>query len=698
MRIRSLSLTNFKKFRSLDLELAEGLNVIKGPNESGKSTLMQSILAVLYWRPNSSRKEVRMCTSWGREDGFQLGMVADSERGEWTLLKDFSKRTALLEHEDEQLTDIDRIEEWVGEETGLPGEAVFRATAGIRQDDVENIVAGKDDLERSLQASVTGGGEGISARGVVVAMQKARADLTRGMDRPVKNAGALAAAQTRRQSLEEEHRQLEEEVESLRQARLREKELQEELAGQEEELAAALRLQENFQEQTDLETELEDLRQRFAEADQTVSLWIRREEMVNERVERYSKLEEALTEKRDWLDRAEVRHKGLDESIERMEAECAKLEQSPDREIPRWPVLLAGGIVLIVGGGIGALYVKWLALLVVVGVVLVTLGVQQTRVKRTGGKALALASMNQQLKEMQLDRSDLERSVKKVISEVGAASMDNFEEIKQKYFKLLEDLRDVENKLEVLSQGKSCQDLEKEMDEMALAQRVRERRLEEHRKNYIEPIDNQKAQVRSEALEQSVEDMKKEKMRLEFQLEQGGEEEEGLLVLEEKIAALEEESEVLRRRARAYELATEWMEQALTMVVHSVKGDVEARVGNMISSITSGRYDQVRLLDDDFKLEAYSREKGGEVPVAELSRGTIDQVYLSARLALMESVCGGHRPPLILDDPFVTFDPVRIDRAMHLLKDFSRDYQVLLFTCSEQYDSYADSIVDLSGL
>ncbi len=350
MKIRSLSLTNFKKFKSLDLELAEGLNVIKGPNESGKSTLMQSIMAVLYWRPNSSRKEVRMCVSWGREDGFQLGIVADSERGEWKLSKDFSQRTALLEHEGERLTDIDRIEEWVGEETGLPGEAVFRATAGIRQDDVENIVAGKDDLERSLQASVTGGGEGISARDVVSAMQKARADLVRGMDRPVKNAGALAAAQARRQSLQEEHQRLEERVESLRQARLREKELQEELAGQEEELAAALRLRETFQEQTDLETELAELRERFAEADQTVSLWIRHEELANERIVKYSKLEEALKEKREWLDRAEVRHKGLDESIERMEVECAKLEHSPDREIPRWPILLAGGIVLILAG------------------------------------------------------------------------------------------------------------------------------------------------------------------------------------------------------------------------------------------------------------------------------------------------------------------------------------------------------------
>lgn len=699
MIIRSLSMENFKRFRSLRLELDDGLNVVKGPNESGKSTLIQAIFALLYWRPNANRKEVRECISWGRDEGFLLEMKAVSQRGEWQLAKDFAKKTVRLDCGSERLSDIERVEEWIGEETGLLNETAYRVTAGIRQDEVENIAQGRDDLQRSLQASVTGGGEGVSARDVVSAMQKARSDLVRGLDRPVKNAGAIAAVESRLQSLEENRRQLVERVESLRRARLREKELAGELAERKEELVAAENLQEAFQEQLNLEAELDELRERFAETDQTVTLWNERDSLVQQRKGKYSRIEEALNEKRDWLDRAEVRLKGLDESIQRMENECARLEKSPDKEVVRWPWLMALGIILILAG-IGLVFVStWLGVAaVVIGVVLAMFAVMQTRVRRTEGKAVALASFNQQLQDLRLERSSLDRSVRGVISEVGAASTDNFEQVKQAYFTLLDDLRDVENKLEVLSRGRNKQDLEKEMKDLALAQRVRESRLEELGRSSIDPMENQKAQVRAKAARKQVEDLKREKIRLEYQLEQSGSEEENLIACEEEMAVLAEEAENLKRRARAFDLAIDWMEQALSLVVQVVKEDVQEKVGEMVAAITGGRYDRVRIVDDDFNLEAYSREKGGEVPVDldTLSRGTVDQVYLSARLALIESICGANRPPLILDDPLVTFDPGRIERAFRLLKEYARDYQILLFTCSDHYDDYADRVIDLS--
>lgn len=227
---------------------------------------------------------------------------------------------------------------------------------------------------------------------------------------------------------------------------------------------------------------------------------------------------------------------------------------------------------------------------------------------------------------------------------------------------------------------------------------MRESRLEELGRNSIDQLENQKAQVRAKTLKKKVEDFKREKIRLEYQLEQSGSEEENLIACEEEMAMLAEEGENLKRRVRAYDLAIDWMEQALSLVVRVVKEDVQEKVGEMVASITGGRYDRVRIVDDDFKLEAYSREKGSEVPVDldTLSRGTVDQIYLSARLALMENISGDHRPPLILDDPLVTFDPTRIERAFGLLKRYARDYQILLFTCTDHYDGYADRVIDLS--
>jgi hypothetical protein len=57
------------------------------------------------------------------------------------------------------------------------------------------------------------------------------------------------------------------------------------------------------------------------------------------------------------------------------------------------------------------------------------------------------------------------------------------------------------------------------------------------------------------------------------------------------------------------------------------------------------------------------------------------------------------RPPLVLDDPFVTFDEARADQAMRLLRDVAAedDFQVLYLTCSDRYDSHADRLVVLDG-
>ena len=43
----------------------------------------------------------------------------------------------------------------------------------------------------------------------------------------------------------------------------------------------------------------------------------------------------------------------------------------------------------------------------------------------------------------------------------------------------------------------------------------------------------------------------------------------------------------------------------------------------------------------------------------DLSQGTLDVVYLAARLGLVRLVTGDRRPPLVLDDPFVTLDDER---------------------------------------
>jgi uncharacterized protein YhaN len=78
------------------------------------------------------------------------------------------------------------------------------------------------------------------------------------------------------------------------------------------------------------------------------------------------------------------------------------------------------------------------------------------------------------------------------------------------------------------------------------------------------------------------------------------------------------------------------------------------------------------------------RANGTSVDEELLSRGTLEQLYLSFRLAHLD-VYHRDKPsiPLVMDDVLVNFDPVRARRTASVLAEFSGDsgIQIIFFTC-----------------
>ena len=79
-----------------------------------------------------------------------------------------------------------------------------------------------------------------------------------------------------------------------------------------------------------------------------------------------------------------------------------------------------------------------------------------------------------------------------------------------------------------------------------------------------------------------------------------------------------------------------------------------------------------------------------------MSGGAIDEFYLAFRLALVKLIFGDKKPPLILDDPFVNFDSVRLEKTLEFFKTLASDYQIIIFTLGDVYDKVADNIILLS--
>ena len=124
---------------------------------------------------------------------------------------------------------------------------------------------------------------------------------------------------------------------------------------------------------------------------------------------------------------------------------------------------------------------------------------------------------------------------------------------------------------------------------------------------------------------------------------------------------------------------------------------LEQQVGRDIARLTGGRYGRVGIDDQTLDIQIWAPERGDWVTANQLSKGTVDQVFLAARIGLVRLVTQGRHPPLVLDDPFVTFDDTRAARAALLLRELSADFQVIYMTTSDRYDSAADAVVELPG-
>lgn len=85
--------------------------------------------------------------------------------------------------------------------------------------------------------------------------------------------------------------------------------------------------------------------------------------------------------------------------------------------------------------------------------------------------------------------------------------------------------------------------------------------------------------------------------------------------------------------------------------------------------------DDILICDDD------ENRKG----VAEMSRGTREQLYLAMRFGLIQEYETRSEPlPVIMDDVFVNFDDDRRDKVIEILRSFSESRQVIILSCHQQ--------------
>lgn len=170
-----------------------------------------------------------------------------------------------------------------------------------------------------------------------------------------------------------------------------------------------------------------------------------------------------------------------------------------------------------------------------------------------------------------------------------------------------------------------------------------------------------------------------------------------------------DENDAISVEIDAINLAAETMTELQGSIQSSFGHYLNKEAGELIAGITGGVYDSMWI---DQNLDIFMNTPGKIVPIEDVSSGTMDQIYLALRLAAARLIQGDTgaaasasgagastgaagtqtsaadgsagaveaRLPLIFDDSFAMYDEQRLASALRYITEIHHG-QILLFTC-----------------
>jgi DNA repair exonuclease SbcCD ATPase subunit len=708
VRITRLEIRDLRRYRDLDVALGRQLTVVRGPNEAGKTTIQRAIELVLTRKCTSNAGELDSLRSWDApedarpviaiefeqedEDGVRSGRIEKAFRGQ--------KGTVSVALDGQTTTDPNQADELIAELTGLPTEAFFRSTASVRHHEVEDLARDEAALRDRLQASISGADRGTSR--AKKKLEKALYELnTKGPKNPGRLKSAEDAVAQSQASLEQGElalAQLERDRDALVAARERRADSERDLAERKAMLEKARQAERLHAERTTAEQQFERYRQAVA---------------VHEAIRQLHASHPSanpLPVLRQLVERLRL----LDGRIRELKALLSG-EVDVQFEVttppPTWRPIAIAAILLIVGGAVFAI-AALLNLIDVesapfVGLGAVVVGAGLAWFARRQRRLAMDFKRQKELRDVEIDRrlrgrSQLEEELRQAeadserqLGSVDLADLPGAEDLLRREEEHVASIDRLTAELQGLVGKESPDRLPELRDMAALTIEQKTAALEGLGPIAREPRARERLEVELRDAEAALERARDDEANARARVEANPVDAEQVAGHAERLAQWHEQLGALQRRARVYEATKAAIERAEQATMKTATRYLERHMARDVERVTAGRYRRVQVDDKTLDIALWAPERNDWVPLSSLSQGTVDLVYLAARIGLVRLVTGDRRPPLVFDDPFVTLDDDRARRAFELLKDLTADFQVIYLTPSDRYDDAADVVVEL---
>ena len=701
MRIQKIKIHSFGKLKDFSLSFEDGMNVLFGENEAGKSTVLAFIKAMLYGFSGSKRSisenERLKYMPW---DGSKMGgeLYFESARTKHGCIRRTFGKTAR--------GDTCKVfDDMTGEELPLAdaGEGIlemnadtFCKTAFVKQ--LGSGISGKadDEIAKKMMNLEQSADEEVS--------YSRTKDCLLAQKRTLKTIGNRGKIPV----LESELIQLQEEAAKAQRREQKSLELlqtQNRLTAEKEELEQKLALAEQQAWQADcikiqgLHQRLEKLQLQIEKFGQIPERAPQDERRKNELLNRLQSAENEIAvlkaQKKICEEQKPEQFELVRDRIEQLRSEQNNLQDTGHKNSP---LLLVLGFLLLAAGILAGLFIKPLCYLISIAGIgsLLWYGFSMKRAIRSENNA----------------KLELEQEILELFSKIQVTNFEEYDKIQNEYTEMSLKLRLLEEQLKMKEElkGQAEQDLaafrteleqvygrkdafdriEQMKQELESLDKLRSEKellgqsmeliadgrpielfLKERAAEPVEALaDSESIQKRSMDLVREIADCEHALSELER--------ERPLSLIQGEIAARQEELREYQQLYTAFETAENEIDEAYKALENEFRPKLNALAGEHFQKITGGCYGSVRV-SKDFKVLL---ECGNELRELDyMSGGTADQFYFALRTAFLELMETGEAIPLFLDDTFVQFDAKRTQNAFAFL--MNQKTQILYFTCKK---------------
>ena len=703
MRIRSVSIRSFGSLRDRSYGVSEGMTVFHGPNESGKTTVMEFI---------------RTC------------LVPSNKRNQYPAREKTDSGTLVYEQDGEERT-LRLVQKTVGGDrprmpTGTDDPSLFRSVFAMTSADLDDEKVVTEGGIRSRFLTVPGGDAMPSARAA------AEEVWSKSLGKRSNSSSRVIALESESSALDAEISQASALTDSYGQLDRQRSELSVRLSALQEESrssAAAKTVHDVYVSNTGNYGRIRSLSEEREALGEFVTVTAEDEaEMARLRAESAQR-QTALKELQERRSAEEADLMGADRR--KVAARSAAIESLPgklqayredsrrlrslDTGAPKPPrpqpspapegrrigALFAAGILMTVLGVIAALFVHPYAIaLSVVGLIAAAVGsrrpAEAPRTERSDEHDGADAEAESIRKRM----SSFEDEVLGIISDIGAESLGIEDDVA--YLTKARDAAVSLSKLDNDIMRARMEQGEANTRLLSFTQRfsgeegfatnlAKTRRAAE--------IDRERDVIRS-AISEAGLDPDNPDCPVEYDGDPAGDEmgevRQMIGAIEERMRAILDTDELERMMDRRAQLESEMhsaldegavgllacaiADSACEEIYSQVQPGVIATADRYLSMMTDGRY----RIDTDPRSKDLSIRSGDETKgIGAWSSGLRAQVLLSVKLAVAKEM-GGGEVPVILDDVLLPFDSERKAGACRALAELSSEMQVLMFTCDAE--------------